>query len=159
MNSSEHAQTAPAITGDAASEPGLVAAALRVGLGRVNRRLRQIKADGGLTLPEASALARLDRWGPATAAELARHEQVSPQSIGATLHGLAQRGLIERTADPADGRRQILSLTQAGAQLLHIRRSERTEQFAIALADHFSAEERALLANAAPLLERLAEHL
>ena len=45
-----------------------VAGALRLSIGLLVRRLRQAKADGELTLPESSALARLDRGGPATSA-------------------------------------------------------------------------------------------
>jgi DNA-binding MarR family transcriptional regulator len=135
-----------------------VAASLRTSLGFVVRRLKQVRTEGDLTLPESSALARLDRGGPATAAELARQEQISPQSMGATLAILQERGLIERKADPDDGRRLVLSLTAAGAEVLHNRRSARTQMLAAALAEHFSDDELALLQQAAPLLERLAEH-
>jgi len=51
---------------------------LRIGIGLLLRRLRQVPAEDELTLPEASALARLDRHGPATASELAKREQISP---------------------------------------------------------------------------------
>jgi DNA-binding MarR family transcriptional regulator len=135
-----------------------VAASLRTSLGFVVRRLKQARTEGDLTLPESSALARLDRGGPATAAELARQEQISPQSMGATLATLQERGLIERKADPDDGRRHLLSLTAAGAEVLHNRRSARTQMLAAALSEHFSDDELTLLQQAAPLLERLAEH-
>ena len=82
------------------------------------RRLRQVHAAGDLTLPESSALARLERHGPATAADLARAEAISPQSIGATLGALQARGLIDRRPDPADGRRIILAATPAGRRLV-----------------------------------------
>jgi DNA-binding MarR family transcriptional regulator len=65
-----------------------VAGALRMSMGLLVRRLRQVKAEGELTLPESSALSRLDRGGPATSAALAKLEQISPQSMGATLAGL-----------------------------------------------------------------------
>jgi len=136
-----------------------VAAALSVALGRLFRRLRQVKAGGSLTLPESSALARLDRGGPATSAELARREQISPQSMGTTLQSLGRQGLIDRVADPVDGRRQILTVSAAGAGVLHSRRSQRAERLAQTLAGHFSADERAQLQAVAPLLERLAERL
>ena len=136
-----------------------VAAALSVALGRLFRRLRQVKAGGSLTLPESSALARLDRGGPATSAELARREQISPQSMGTTLQSLERQGLIDRVADPVDGRRQILTVSEAGAGVLHSRRSQRTERLAQTLAGHFNADEREQLQAVAPLLERLAERL
>lgn len=123
------------------------------------RRLRQAKNDGELTLPETSALARLDRGGPATAATLAKLEQISPQSMGATLAALQGRGLIERAADREDGRRVILTLTEAGLAVLRDRRNERTQLLADALTREFTAAEIAQLEAAAPLLERLAQSI
>jgi DNA-binding MarR family transcriptional regulator len=136
-----------------------VAAALHTSLGLVLRRLRQMKGEGGLSVPEATALARLDRLGPMSTAELARVEQISPQSMGATLTALEGRGLIARRPDPADGRRAVLSLTAAGRRVLRDRRDERTERIAKALAGRFTAAEVRRLGAAAPLLERLAEDL
>jgi DNA-binding MarR family transcriptional regulator len=97
-----------------------------------------VQAEGELTLPETSALARLDRGGPTTSAALARLEQISPQSMGATLGALEARGLVERRPDPGDGRRVVLSFTEAGLEALRNRRDERTEQLARALATGFT---------------------
>ncbi len=135
-----------------------VAAAVRLSVGLLIRRLRQTPVEGGLTLPESSALARLERGGPATASELAKLEQISPQSMGATLATLEQRGLVERRADPDDGRRAVLSLTRAGRQARRSRTDARTGQIAEALAGFSRAELKELMA-AAPLLERLAENI
>ena len=136
-----------------------VAGALRVSIGLLWRRLRQTRPDGELTLPESSALTRLDRGGPATASALAKLEQISPQSIGATLGALEVKGLIERRPDPGDGRRAVLSVTEAGLRLLRDKRNARTEQLAKALSAGFTPAEIQLLAAAAPLLERLAESI
>src|ERR1039458_5380822 len=81
-----------------------VAAALRVSIGLLLRRLRQARPAGELSLPETSALAPLDRSGPATSSALAKLEQISPQSMGATLAALEAHGLVERRPDPEDGR-------------------------------------------------------
>jgi len=142
-------------------EPDLheIAAALRVSVGMLLRRLRQVRPDDELTLPESSALARLDRTGPATPGALAKVEQISPQSMGATLAALEARGLIERRPDPADGRRVVLSVTEAGLELLRNKRGARTEQLAQALSAGFTAAELRQLAAAAPLLERLAQSI
>jgi DNA-binding MarR family transcriptional regulator len=136
-----------------------IAAALRVSVGMLLRRLRQVRPDDELTLPESSALARLDRTGPATPGALAKVEQISPQSMGATLAALEARGLIERRPDPADGRRVVLSVTEAGLELLRNKRGARTEQLAQALSAGFTAAELRQLAAAAPLLERLAQSI
>jgi DNA-binding MarR family transcriptional regulator len=136
-----------------------VAGALRVSIGLLLRRLRQVKADGELTLPESSALARLDRGGPATSSALARLEQISPQSMGATLAALEARGLVERHLDPEDGRRAVMSVTEAGLELLRDRRNARTEQLAQALSAGFTRSELNQLMAVAPLLERLAQSI
>ena len=136
-----------------------IAAALRVSVGMLLRRLRQVRPDDELTLPESSALARLDRTGPATPGALAKVEQISPQSMGATLAALEARGLIERRPDPGDGRRVVLSVTEAGLELLRNKRGARTEQLAQALSAGFTAAELRQLAAAAPLLERLAQSI
>src|ERR1700759_1374804 len=95
---------------------GDVAVALRDSIGLLLRRMRDQPPDGPLTAPEGAAMTRLNRAGPTTSSALAKLEQISPQSMGATLAGLEARGLVARHADPAGGRRVLLSLTEAGQQ-------------------------------------------
>jgi DNA-binding MarR family transcriptional regulator len=148
-----------AATGDAAQNVDQIAAALRVSIGLLVRRLRQVSVEGELTLSETSALARLDRGGPTTPGVLAKQEQISPQSMGATLAALEGRGLIERAADPDDGRRAVMSIRDAGAELLRSRRNAKVQQLARALSADFTPAERDQLAAVAPLLERLAQSI
>jgi DNA-binding MarR family transcriptional regulator len=148
-----------AATGDAAQNVDQIAAALRVSIGLLVRRLRQVSVEGELTLSETSALARLDRGGPITPGALAKQEQISPQSMGATLAALEGRGLIERAADPDDGRRAVMSISDAGAELLRSRRNAKVQQLARALSADFTPAERDQLATVAPLLERLAQSI
>ncbi|HWG00317.1 MAG TPA: MarR family transcriptional regulator [Trebonia sp.] len=136
-----------------------VAATLRMSVGMLMRRLRQAMPEGELPVPEMSALSRLDRGGPASSSELARYERISPQSMGATIAALEQRGMVARTRDPEDGRRIVLSITETGRQVVHDRRSARTEQIARALDGGFTPAELGQLLAVAPLLERLAEKL
>ena len=136
-----------------------IAATLRLSVGLLLRRLRQVPTTDELTLSESAALARLDRGGPATAAALARAEQISPQSMGATLASLESRALIQRAPDPDDGRRVILSITEAGLQVLRDRRNARTERLAEALSSGFTRAELEQLMAVAPLLERLAHSI
>jgi DNA-binding MarR family transcriptional regulator len=84
-------------------------------------------------------------------------EQISPQSMGATLAALEARGLVDRRPDPADGRRILLSLTDAGLVVLRTRRNVKTERLARALSGGFTPRELKQLMAAAPLIERLAE--
>ncbi len=136
-----------------------VAAALYVSIGLFLRRLRQAPVEGELTLPERSALSRVDRAGSATPGALAKAEQISPQAMGATLAALEERGLIERRPDPGDGRRAVMSLTEVGRQVLRNKRNARTEQVAKALSAGFTRSELATLMAAAPLIERLAQSI
>jgi DNA-binding MarR family transcriptional regulator len=106
-----------------------------------------------------SVLARLDRDGAATPGVLAEHERVQPQAMGVTLSALERRGLDSRAADPGDGRRVLLSVTGAGRRLLIDRRSASVQRMARALAEGFDPDERRLLADVLPLLERLADRL
>jgi DNA-binding MarR family transcriptional regulator len=136
-----------------------VAGALRASIGLLLRRLRQVRVEGELTLPESAALTRLDRGGPSTASALARREQISPQSMGATLGALEARGLVERRPDPQDGRLVVLSVTDSGRQVLQDKRNARTERLAKALSAGFTPSELRQLEAAAPLLERLAQSI
>ena len=116
-----------------------LASELRIGVGLLVRRLRQAPTGGELTLPESSALARLDRGGPATASALAKLEQISPQSMGATLAALEARGLVAaaRPTPTTAGAWSCRSPTPAAA--LRDRRNARTEQLAAALAAELHA--------------------
>ena len=134
-----------------------VAAALRVSIGLLLRRMRQVRVEGELTVPEMAALARLDRSGPATSSALAKLEQISPQSMGATLSALEARGLIG--AGPGCAGRQAGGALghRSGRRVLRNKRDARTEQLARALSAGFTPAELSQLMAAAPLLERLAQ--
>jgi DNA-binding MarR family transcriptional regulator len=133
-----------------------LAAALQDGIGLLVRRLRQVRGEGELTMAESSALSRLSREGPTTSSALARAEQITAQSMGATLGSLEARGLVRRRPDPRDGRRVVLSVTEAGREVVLHRRNAVTEQLTRALSSGFSPAEHELLGAAAPLVERLA---
>jgi DNA-binding MarR family transcriptional regulator len=132
---------------------------LRVSIGFITRRLRQVQADGDLSLPETTALARLDRGGPTTVTALAKRELVSAQSMGATIAGLESRGLVKRKPDPDDGRQSVIALTKAGLAELLNKRNARTELIARALASELTPAEVRRLAAAVPLIERVAQKI
>ncbi|HEY3752987.1 MAG TPA: MarR family transcriptional regulator [Pseudonocardiaceae bacterium] len=146
---------------DRLTEPDLLRAGcdLRVALGRLVRRLRQGHAPGELTLSEIAVLSRLDRGGPATPGALADSERVRPQAMGATLAVLEQKALVGRAADPADGRKVLMSINADGRRLLVDRRSLNTQRMATALTEGFSQEEQRQLITVIPLLERMADQL
>jgi DNA-binding MarR family transcriptional regulator len=123
------------------------------------RKMRQVHDASGLTLSERSALARLDRDGPTTSAGLARHEQISPQSMGATLRGLEERGLVDRRADPRDGRRVVLSVTPGGKRHLKDKRNAKSKRLAQILSSGFTSAEIEELKAASALIERVGQSL
>ena len=141
-------------------DPSGVAAVLIASVSVLVRRVRQVPIGGGLTMPERTALSCLDRSGPTTSSALAREVQITAQAMGATLSALRTRGLIERRQDPDDGRRVVLTVTEAGSQALKNKRNARTELIARALTSGaFTPTELDQLTAAAPLLERLAQNI
>ncbi|MEU2056008.1 MarR family winged helix-turn-helix transcriptional regulator [Streptomyces bungoensis] len=118
-----------------AQDTAALAAALRLAMGRIVRRLRQAHAVGYLTLSGVSVLARLAAAGPDSPGALAELERVRPQAMATTLAGLVQRGLVGRAPDATDGRRSIVSITEAGRTVLAERRSESVGRLAHALDD------------------------
>jgi DNA-binding MarR family transcriptional regulator len=129
---------------------------LRVAVGRVGRRLRQLYATDDPVFSELSVLSRLDRHGPATPTVLAAAEHVRPQAMGATLSGLEQRGLVRRRPDHSDRRKVRVELTAAGRQAIGGKHQAVNQRLGRALADGFTPAEQDQLAAVVPLLERLA---
>lgn len=141
-------------------DPGEVAAVLLASFSVLLRRVRQVPAEGELTMPERSALSHLERSGPTTSSALAREVQITAQAMGATISALHARGLVERRPDPDDGRRTVLTVSDAGRQALKDKRNARTELITQALTSGmFTPAELEQLASAAALLERLARNI
>lgn len=118
--------------------------------------LRQVTASrSDLSLTAAATLATLQRTGPARLTELALAEGVSQPSMTALIARLSGQGLVARAADPTDGRAVVLTLTDAGADLLARRRAQRATRLAGPLA-HLDDDDVARIATALPALARLA---
>ena len=146
-----YANDMPTLTRTAAS-----ASELRISVTRLARRLRQQRADLGLGLTQVATLATLDRHGPMSPSALAEHERIQPPSMTRILAKLEAAGYVVRTAHPSDGRQHIVELTEAAQQLLREDRRRKDAWLAQQM-NELTAEERALLAQATPLLERLAQ--
>jgi DNA-binding MarR family transcriptional regulator len=129
---------------------------VRVIVSRLRRRLLAVTDAGDITPAQASVLSRLGRGDVSTASALATAEQVRPQSMAVTLASLEQLGLITRTPDPTDGRRQIIELTDAGNARLEGVRQAREEWLATSFQTEFTEAERQVIIAAMALLERLA---
>ncbi|MFE9308832.1 MarR family winged helix-turn-helix transcriptional regulator [Streptomyces sp. NPDC088353] len=141
--------------------PGISASAaraardLRVVFSRLRRRIREVARDEDLTPPQVSALTLVGKHGAATASALAATEGVRPQSMAATLAALERHGLIRRSPDPEDGRRQLVTLTEGGSERIAGDRQSRGEWLTRALQDRYTEAERETLLEAFALLERL----
>jgi DNA-binding MarR family transcriptional regulator len=125
-------------------------------VGLLVRRLRAATASHGLSLTESAVLGRLVKDGAATTADLARAEGVKPQSMGATVAALEQRGLVERTPHPTDGRQVNIELTEKGAALRKSVRDAKRTWLAQAIAKLDKQEKETLFA-AGKIIKRLAE--
>lgn len=129
---------------------------LRVALGRLLRRLREVSTGEELTTSQASVLARLGKGEAATASGLAEIEGVRPQSMAATIAALEQAGLVIRTPDPSDGRRQLVTLTAAGRDAERGNRDARHAWLAQVMSEQLTDVERRTLSAAAEILDKLA---
>jgi DNA-binding MarR family transcriptional regulator len=130
-------------------------AALRVGVMRLARRLRNERSGSDLTLTQLSALGTLDRYGKLTLGELAAIENVKPPSMTRTVNCLQEAGLVTRAAHESDGRQVVVGLTDHARAVLDEDRRRRDAWLAVHLADLAPAD-LDLLRFIAPLLDRMA---
>lgn len=123
-------------------------------IGRLVRHMRAAAAQHELSLTESAVLARLGREGPATTAELARAENMRPQSMSAAVATLEERGLVERKPHPSDGRQTNIALTEKGAVVRSSTKDLKRAWLAQATA-RLGDEDRQVLARAGDILKRL----
>lgn len=91
-------------------------------LGRANARAQRVLAEEfaafALRPLHYRALAALDEHGELSQVELGRHLSLDRKDVAVALDSLAQRGLVERTPDPDDRRRNVIALTDEGRELV-----------------------------------------
>jgi DNA-binding MarR family transcriptional regulator len=137
------------------TSPPDLAVRLRLAVTRTARRLRQ-EASAGLSPSQGAMLATIERHGPLTPSELALRERVQRPTVTRMLARLEADGIVQRAADPADGRSFLVSLTPAGRTLLDEVRTRKDAYLASRL-NELDDEERAALDRAATVLEQLLE--
>ena len=130
---------------------------LRVVISRLRRRLREVAATQDLSPSQTSVLTLLYKEGERTASALAAAERVRPQSMATTLAALGQQGLIRRSADPQDGRRQLITLTDKGRERAEGDSQARAEWLARAMNERYDETERQTMIEAMALMDRLAQ--
>jgi len=137
------------------SELTELAARLRLAITRTARRLRQ-EASVDLSPSQTAALATIERHGPLTPSELALAERVQRPTMTRIVARLEEADLVERTADPVDGRSFVVSATPEGKRLMTKLRSRKNAFLARRLRG-LDGDDVAALARAAEILERLLE--
>lgn len=125
---------------------------------RLRARLRETWPSPVQSLPTSrlAILKRLRDDGATTAATLAVAEHVSQQAIAQHVAALRDAGLVKTTRDPDDGRKALVSITRSGLKLFDAVAESRNAWLMRAIASQVPAKERAALAKAIELLERLA---
>ncbi|GAB3356758.1 MarR family winged helix-turn-helix transcriptional regulator [Modestobacter lapidis] len=128
---------------------------LRLAVMRFSRRLRNQRVDTSVTLTHLAALSTLQRQGPMSPGELAAHERVQPPSMTRVVVALEAKGLVTRTPHPTDGRQVVIDLTPAAEAMLGDEIRAR-EAWLSGRLQQLSAEERAVLREAATIMDKLA---
>jgi DNA-binding MarR family transcriptional regulator len=130
---------------------------LMVLFSRLRRRLVEVAGSDGITPTQRSVLSRLSKEGPASTSELAAAERVRPQSMAVTVASLEEMGLVDRSDDPADGRRRVVALTEPGREHVDGLRTARRAWLAEALATECTSAEIATLLDAMAILDRVVD--
>ncbi|MDQ4007522.1 MAG: MarR family transcriptional regulator [Actinomycetota bacterium] len=123
---------------------------------RLSRRLRIERASTDLSLNQLAVLGTLGRRGPLSVGELAAAEKVQPPSMTRTVNCLCDLGLVRREPHPSDRRQVVVHLSDEARRVLDEDRRRRDAWLARQL-DDLTPDERRLLRQVAPTLERLAQ--
>jgi DNA-binding MarR family transcriptional regulator len=134
---------------------------MRISISRLARRLRVERLGLGGTETVVSdiqlaALAALERHESMTPGELAEHEKVQPPSMTRVIAVLEERGLVRRAPHATDRRQVVLTVTPEGRDLVQRVRRRREAWLAQRLQE-LSPEERQVLRDAAPILEKISQ--
>jgi DNA-binding MarR family transcriptional regulator len=137
------------------NDPGtaLLAEALRGAVGRFVRAVRS--QSGTITTAQSEVLAELARSGPKSVTALAALRAVKHQSMRLVVARLVEQGLLTMQPNPDDGRSQLAALTASGKAQVRAQQGARADHLARLLASRLTADERAVLAQAVQLLDRL----
>src|ERR1700712_2397743 len=145
----------PTVQSASRTDTGL-ASELRFSVARLSRRLRNEREPGNpLSVASLSALGILFREGECTVGALAAHERVQPPSMTRTVNCLVEDGYAVRRANESDGRQVLVDITDQGREILLADRRRRDAWLTQRLRELTPAE-RALLREAAPLIQQLA---
>jgi len=125
-------------------------------IGLLMRRVRAAAASHELSLTESAVLVRLAKYGPATAADLARAEGMKPQSMGTTIATLEEADLVERKPHPTDGRQMTIAVTAKGIAVRNSMKQAKHTWLAQAISQ-LDKKDQEMLFAAGEIIKRLAE--
>ncbi|MBB4675295.1 MarR family winged helix-turn-helix transcriptional regulator [Crossiella cryophila] len=115
-------------------ETGLAQAnEIGMALVRLNRATACMAAQSaklGIDKTSFTLLATLVHTGPLRSSALAEAVYSDPSTISRQVAQLVKDGLVERTADPLDGRATLLAATESGRELFLRHRDRRNEMIA-----------------------------
>jgi DNA-binding MarR family transcriptional regulator len=126
----------------------------RLANGRLARRVRQEQADNELTSGQFSALGAVYRLGPMTLSALSEEERVTPPSMNRTVNALVEAGLVDRVGSAEDGRKVVLTVTEAGLDLVRETRKRRDDWIAQRIL-RLTPDQRQVLAAATEIMKEL----
>ena len=145
---------APPAPGAKRPRARLNTAELRMACMRLSRRVR-FESEGDVRPGQFGVLANLAANGARTPGELASDDHVQAPSMTRTITMLADRGWVRRDDHPTDRRQILVSITDEGRTALKASRRQRDE-WVNRRAATLSDDERRILAEATPILMRLA---
>jgi DNA-binding MarR family transcriptional regulator len=128
---------------------------LRLAVVRLNRRLRAQRTSATVSLTQLSALSCLYKCGAMTPGELAGKEGVQPPSMTRVIAALEEMGYVDRRPHPSDGRQAIVEISTTGRAYIRADITAREAWLDARLAQ-LDDEERAVLAKAADIIDRMA---
>jgi DNA-binding MarR family transcriptional regulator len=133
-----------------------LASDLSLAVVRLARQLRFRRPESPVSLSQLSALSTLLKEGSMTPGALAIRERVRPPSMTRVIAALADLGLVARTAHPVDGRQVLVSVSDAGVDLVDSERRASQEWLRRRLAE-LNNDERATLLRAADLMSSIVD--
>jgi DNA-binding MarR family transcriptional regulator len=133
-----------------------LASDLALAVVRLARQLRFRRPESTISLTQLSALATLSKEGAMTPGALAVRERVQPPSMTRVIASLAELGFVARTPHPDDGRQVLVSVSEAGIQLVESERRASQEWLRGRLAG-LEPSQRATLVEAAALLSAIVD--
>ncbi|MFI5778846.1 MarR family winged helix-turn-helix transcriptional regulator [Nocardia sp. NPDC051570] len=121
---------------------------------RADQRVLQALSKAGSSRYHYSVLAALGEFGPTSQADLGRRCDIDRSDVFAVVNELVERRWVERTQDPVDRRRNIVTITPAGLrQSLQLDRT--LEEMQDVLLEPLAEREREQLVQ---LLTRVLDH-